>query len=116
MSDPFAEFEAIRAKKKAEAQVLEKERKAKWKIVEADKERLDALMRKNLKAFHNKKVDGHKIQMGFKKDGVNMLIDNKLVAVFSIEQHWSHCSCEGPCDHETSYWHSVSVIEKKKSA
>jgi hypothetical protein len=111
----FEKFESAKAKQKKEGEEAQMRSRAKFNTLDLERETLFKALKRQLLQFNNKVVDGHAIVVKGHKDNCELFADGTLYAVFDIERHSYSCACEGPCEHETSYWHTVSATTKSET-
>lgn len=108
-------FAALRARQAEEA----KQNTARAEIERAVQEReettlLDRIFRA-LTPYHNSNLDGHQITILPRVDKkIDVAFDGYTWLTFSIERHYSRCSCENVCDCETSTWITMAVTQHRR--
>lgn len=91
--------------------------KEKFRFLDAERDELYSALKKNFMELNGETIEKYKIKVvENKKEKKLMVIVNgfKLAELF-IDRTSSCCSCEGPCDCETHYWHNVECNVFKES-
>lgn len=69
-----------------------------------------------LREYADADIDGHRITIRcvLAHKLVRFYVDETLFLIFSLKWHYSSCSCENVCEHETSSRLGMEVVMKKK--
>jgi hypothetical protein len=115
MSTPKA-YLKLREKQRLESRAESKRSK---EVTNSRKQEEIALYNKFSKAlrpYNKQKLDGHFVTVKNAPEDrkVEVFVDGKKYLTFACEWHYSSCSCEAPCDHETYWWVTLDVTEHRK--
>lgn len=105
----FEEFKKLKREKKIQDDLVSKRNQEKWRVLDEEENKLFKKIITNLEPFHGQTVDGLRLSIIINKKDVSLLVNGKKYAKFYVKRHSYSCACEGPCEHETNYWHTISV-------
>jgi hypothetical protein len=115
----ISKIKAIQEKQAAESKLQEEKTNRLFAGLNAERDRLYKILKKNLMELDGETVGKYKIRIeetaNDREKFLKIYVDDTHHATFWIQRNSSRCSCEGPCDCETSYWHGVKVQLQKKN-